>query len=100
MPTNPPFPPTRPFPESRFDSSGGGPDFPGSAGDREQGKFRPSAIPRLVQVAVVDDDGRPVGTALVPNFDELIYWIRAMYMGLVAKGLAEDVTDGLLADDL
>ena len=97
----PPFPPTAPFAEGQRDSVGdGAPDFPGSSGGREQGKFRPSATPKLTQVAVVNDDGTQIGTALVPSSEETAFWIRAMYAGMVLKGTAEDVTDGLLFEGL
>lgn len=100
----PPFPPTKPFPESLTSTTSAGPDFPGSAGDRELGKFRPSATPRLVSIAVTDDDGNPigtaVGTALVPNFEEVIYWLRAIYAGMIAKDMAEDVTEGQVFEGL
>lgn|SRR3990167_9348809 len=97
----PPFPPGAPFPESLRDTLGdGSPDFPTSAGTREGGKFRPSATPKLVQVAVVNDDGTQIGTALVPSNEELIFWLKSMYAGLVLRGQAEDVTDGLLFADL
>ncbi len=93
----PAFPPGNPFPESNRDTIGdGAPDFPTSAGAREQGKFRPSAVPKLVQIAVVNDDGTQIGTALVPSNEEMVFWIRAMYAGLVLNGRAEDVTEGLL----
>ena len=92
-----PFPPGDPFPESQRDTLGdGSPDFPSAAGAREQGKFRPSATPKLVQVAVVNDDGSPIGTALVPSSEDLTFWVRAMYAGMVLQGTAVDVTDGLL----
>ena len=99
--TFPAWPPSAPFPESQQDSlSDNAPDFPGSSGGREQGKFRPSSTPKLTQVAVTNDDGTQIGTALIPSSEEMAFWIRALYAGLVLKGLAEDVTDGLLFDDL
>ena len=99
--TFPAWPPTAPFPESQRDTLGdNAPDFPGSSGGREQGKFRPSSTPKLTQVAVVNDDGTQIGTALVPSSEEIAFWIRAMYAGMVLKGMADDVTDGLLFEDL
>ena len=80
----PPFPPSNPFPESQKSSTGGGADFPESAGDREHGRFRPSATPRLVQVAVTNDDGTVIGHAIVESNDELIMYLRA-----IAKGIAD-----------
>ena len=95
------WPPGPPFPESQRDSIGdGSPDFPGSAGDRERSKFRPSGTPKLTQVAVTNDDGTVIGHAMVESNEEVAFWLRAMYAGLVAKGVAEDVTDGLLFEDL
>mgnify|MGYP001573277924 CR=1 FL=1 len=97
----PAFPPGNPFPESQQDSIGdGSPDFPSSAGTREAGKFRPSSTPKLTQVAVVNDDGTQIGTALVPSSEEVAFWVRAMYAGLILKGAAEDVTDGLVFESL
>ena len=92
--------PSSPWPETQHASNGETPDFPGSAGDREQGKFRPSDTPRLTVVAVVNDDGTRIGSALVPGYEELSYWIRALYAGLVAGGVAQDVTEGLLFEGL
>ena len=74
-------------------STGLGPDWPESAGDREKGKFRPSQYPRLTQVAVVDDDGNPVGTAQIPAFDELIDEIRRLRFALQLQGTAADLGD-------
>ena len=80
----PPFPPGAPFPESTRASTGGGADFPESAGDREHGRFRPSATPRLVQVAVTNDDGTVIGHAIVESNAEI-----AMYLRAIAKGIAD-----------
>ena len=97
----PAFPPGNPFPESQRDTIGdGSPDFPSGAGTREAGKFRPSGTPKLVAVAVVGDDGRQIGAALVPSNEEIVFWLRMMYAGLVAKGVAEDVTEGALFEGL
>ena len=67
---------TRPhiFPESLRHTTGSGPDFPGSSGDREQGKFRPSGTPRLDVVAVARDDGRPVASTTDLLLAELLLW--------------------------
>lgn len=97
----PKWPPTAPFPESQRDSTkDGSPDFPTSAGAREQGKFRPSSTPKLTQVAVTNDDGTVIGHAIVESNDEVVFWIKAMYAGLIAAGMAEDVTDGAVIDGL
>jgi len=91
---HPGFPPGNPFPESQTDSIGdGSPDFPTSAGGREGGKFRPSATPKLTQVAVTNDDGTQIGWALLPSFDELIEEIRKLRLALTLKGVAEDLGD-------
>ena len=70
------------FPESRTESTGAGPDFPGSSGDRERGKFRPSATPRLTTVAVVGDDGRPVGERSGVTLGDLLLWQKAIVVAL------------------
>lgn len=89
-----PWPPFDPFPEStRETHQRGGPDFPESGGDREHGKFRPSATPRLTTVAVVGDDGQPIGTALVPNFADLIEELRKLRFALMLNGQAADLGD-------
>ena len=74
-------------------STGLGPDFPDSAGMRELGKFRESAYARLTAVAVVDDDGNSIGSALVPNFEDLAMEIRKLRFALTVKGVAEDLGD-------
>ena len=102
--TNPIFPrwpPSAPFPAAGRDTlQDGTPDFPSGAGPREQGKFRESATPKLTQVAVVNDDGTQIGTALIPSNEEIAYWIRALYAGLVLKRMAVDVTEGSLFESL
>ena len=81
---------TRPyeFPQSRVESTGAGPDFPGSAGDRERGKFRPSSIPRLTQVAVTGDDGLPVVRTAEHILEEILLYQKAILLALslVTKG--------------
>ena len=77
------WPPSTPFPESQQDTIGdGAPDFPTSPGSREQGKFRPSDTPKLVQVAVVNDDGTIIGHALIPSTEEQTLWLRALVRGI------------------
>ena len=99
--TFPAWPPGNPFPESGKDTLGdGSPDFPSGAGPREAGKFRPSATPKLDQVAVVNDDGTQIGWALVPSQEETTFWIKAMYAGLILADMAKDVTDGLVFDHI
>ena len=75
---------TRPFefPESLKESTGGGPDFPGSAGDREKGKFRPSGTPRLTTVAVAGDDGRPVTMTTDQVLGEILVYQKALLLAL------------------
>ena len=73
-------------------SSGIGPDMPGSSGDRERGRFRPSAYPRLTTVAAVNDDGSPILGGTEEKLDTLIAEIRALRVGMVLKGTAEDIS--------
>ena len=70
------------FPESLVQSTGSGPDFPGSSGDRERGKFRPSATPRLTDVAVVGDDGLPIARTTDQLLAELLLWTKG---GVIAQ---------------
>ena len=70
------------FPESRIESTGSGPDFPGSSGDRERGKFRPSATPRLTTLAVVGDDGKSVVQTTEQLLAEVLLWQKAMVLAL------------------
>ena len=83
------------FPGSATDhgSTGMGPDFPDSAGDRERGKFRPGQFPRLTTVAVSNDDGSPIlaGGELLHKMDELILEMRRLRQGLVLNDVAEDI---------
>ena len=80
------------FPESLRESTGLGPDFPGSSGDRERGKFRPSAIPRLTQVAVSGDDGRPVPLTTEQLLAELLLWQKMTVLALIYNTAGEEVT--------
>lgn len=87
-----PWPPNAtPFPASQRDTTGHGPDFPGSAGDREAGKFRPSAFPRLDQVAVTNDDGTPL-FGLIPTdlLEQLVMELRAIRIGVQRLVSIED----------
>lgn len=102
------WPPGNPFPQSTSESRGvgAGPDFPSSAGGREQGKFRPSRIPLLTQVAVTGDDGQPVGSANIPNEENIALFMRAMVRGLeilidmtANDGSAIDLLSEVLDDD-
>lgn len=78
-----PFPPGAPFPQSTHETVlGAGPDFPGSSGDREHGKFRPSGTPRLDTVAVVNDDGSPIGTTGATTLDENALLLRGILIGI------------------
>lgn len=70
------------FRESRQDTTGLGPDFPGSSGDRERGKFRPSGRARLTLVAVANDDGSQVAGMLLSPQEELLLYTKAMVLGL------------------
>ncbi len=75
------------------DSTGLGPDFPGSAGDRERAKFRESTHPRLTTVAVSGDDGEPVAATADQLLEELIYEVRLMRHALVLGGMAADIDE-------
>ena len=70
------------FQEELRESTGAGADFPGSAGDRERGKFRPSATPRKTLVAISGDDGRAVVDGLVEVLNELLMYQKATVLGL------------------
>lgn len=80
----------QPFPESLRESrgQGAGPDFPGSSGDRERGKFRPSNTPGLAVVAVTDDDGQPLGRTTDELLAELVLYQKAtlVALSLLAEG--------------
>ena len=78
---------------SYLDSTGLGPDYPGSAGDRERGKFRPSSYPRLTQVAVADDEGQPVNRTVESLLEELVFEVRLLRHALVLQGMAADIED-------
>ena len=71
------------FPESLVESTGSGPDFPGSSGDREKGKFRPSATPRRTQVAVTGDDGRPVARTTDELLAAILLWQKALVIAQI-----------------
>ena len=85
---------TRPykFPEELRETTGGGPDFPGSAGDREKGKFRPSATPRLTQVAVTGDDGQPVTRTVNELLEEMLLWQKAIVVALSWSAEGQEFT--------
>ena len=70
------------FPQSRMESTGSGPDFPGSSGDRERGKFRPSATPRLTTQAVVDDAGQPIARTIEQILEETLLYQKAILLAL------------------
>lgn len=83
---------TQPFPESLTESRGygAGPDFPGSSGDRERGKFRPSSTPGLDVIAVGGDDGQPLARTTDDLLAEMLLYQRAILLALsfVADGAA------------
>ena len=85
----------RHYPLGDMGSTGLGPDFPDSAGMRELGKFRESQYARLTAVAVVGDDGEPIGTATTATLDDLIEEIRLLRKALMLQGTAADLDDGL-----
>ena len=74
-------------------STGLGPDFPTSSGDRERGKHRPSDYPRLTMIAVCNDDGTPIGApaSMLSRLDRIELELQRLRLGLVAMDVAEDV---------
>ena len=84
---------TRPYqyPQEITESTSSGPDFPGSAGDREKGRFRPSAIPRRTTVAVSGDDSRPIALTTDQLLAEILLTQRAILVALVAS-MEEEIT--------
>ena len=80
------------FREEQTDSTGRGPDFPGSAGDRERGRFRPSRTPRLTSVAVVGDDGRPVVSSTDALLAEVVLWQKATVLAMMWSADGESFT--------
>lgn len=82
------------YPQETVESTGAGPDFPGSAGDRERGKFRPSSIPRRTAVAVVGDDGRPLALTSEQLLAEILLYQQAMLLALslIAQSVGANVT--------
>ena len=83
------------FREELQSSTGGGPDFPGSAGDRERGKFRPSATPRRTTVAVVDDDGQSVGEDAGQVLRDILLYQKAILVALLNLGEDFSAADAL-----
>lgn len=83
------FPDGPHFPESEVDNTGSGPDFPGSSGDRERGKFRPSATPRLTTVAISDDDGQPVNLSTNDILLEILAHQKAILAALALLSQSE-----------
>ena len=79
--------------ETAPNSTGLGPDFPGSAGDRERAKFRESTLPRLTTVAVSGDDGGPVTASADVLLAELVYEMRLLRHALVLQGMAADIDE-------
>lgn len=72
------------FPQSRVSThEGAGPDFPGSSGDRERGKFRPSDTPRLTTLAVVGDDGQPIIRTTDELLAEILLWQKGMVIAQI-----------------
>ena len=85
-------------PNAYPNSTGAGPDFPGSSGDREKGKFRPSAFPRLDTVAVTNDDGSPVAAAAAAIESAVLDELRGIRLGIqklleIQCGIQVDLVD-------
>lgn len=77
------WPHDNPFPASlREPVPGAGADFPASSGGREQGKFRPSATRLLTAVAVVGDDGQPLGMTQAQLQEDTLLYLKAIVHGL------------------
>lgn len=85
------------FPPKYPDSTGLGPDFPDSAGDRERGKFRPSLHPRLTTVAITTDSGEEVNKGVEELLSELVYELRLLRHALVLQGIAADINEPVLS---
>lgn len=86
------------YPQETTESTGAGPDFPGSAGDRERGKFRPSAIPRRTTVATVGDDGLPVVRTTDQILEEVLLYQKAILLALSLTAHGESfVPEDILA---
>ena len=71
------------FIQSSTASTSSGPDFPGSSGDRERGKFRPSDTPRLTRVAVSGDDGKAIVATTDELLSEILMWQKMMVQAQV-----------------
>lgn len=71
------------FTQSRTETTSSGPDFPGSSGDRERGKFRPSDTPRLTRVAVSGDDGKAIVATTDELLGEILLWQKMMVQAQV-----------------
>lgn len=80
------------FPESLLETTAAGPDFPGSSGDRERGKFRPSATPRLDTVAVAGDDGQPVAKTTNELLSDVVLLLKATVVALMLNTAGEEFT--------
>ena len=87
------------FTKNRTESlgQGAGPDFPGSAGGREQGKFRESETPHLTTVAVVDDSGLPIARTVEQILEETLLYQKAILLALsLASNGASFSTEDIL----
>lgn len=80
-------------PDKTSGTTGIGPDYPESAGDRERGKFRPSAYPRLTQIAVTDDEGEPILKTQEELLTELILEIRTLRHAMIITGLIANIDE-------
>lgn len=75
---------SQPFADSLRESNGigAGPDFPGSSGDRERGKFRPSETPRLTKLAVANDDSERITKTTDALLEEILLYQKATLLAL------------------
>ena len=87
-PVTHPAPDTKPFDESNYVW-----DWPQS--DRERGAVRHPEGARSFETAwaVVDTNGRPIGSVLAPGFADLADQLRRLRLSLVLQGTAFDLGD-------
>lgn len=66
--------------------------LPGTLGERQARSYRQSkSYYRGTAVAVVGDDGAVIGGGLEEILGELLHEIRALRLGMVLAGTAEDI---------
>ena len=87
-PVTHPAPDVKPFDEWNYPY-----DWPQP--DRERGAVRHPEGARSFETAwaVVDSQGKPLGYALVPNLDNIVYELRQLRRALVRSEVAVDLGD-------